>query len=108
MEGRMRCSNIPISNVPETPGSNTPTADTKLLREALKMDEDVLIDRCHCGRQPQNQDGKPCVIMAKVYYYHDIIRRAQESGPLWFKGNDISIFLLHPRSAVTEARQFLR
>lgn len=72
------------------------------------MDEDVLIDRSQRGLQPRNQDGKPCVIMAKVYYYHDILRRAQDSGPLRFKGNDISIFLLHPRSTVTEARQFLR
>ena len=117
MEGRMRRSNIRILNVPETPGSNTPTAVSKLLREVLKIDKDVLIDRSHRGLQPRNQDGKPRVIVAKVHYYQDcadILRHARESGPLRFNGTDISIFPDYPpsvvqaRSAFSEVRRLLR
>ena len=117
MEGRMRRSNIRILNVPETPGSSTPTAVSKLLREVLKVDKDVLIDRSHRGLLPRNQDGKPRVIVAKVHYYQDcvdILRRARDFGPLRFKGTDVSIFPDYPpsvvqaRSAFGEVRRLLR
>lgn len=117
MEGRMRRSNIRILNFPETPGSSTPTAVSKLLREVLKIDKEVLIDRSHRSLQRRSQDGKPRVIVAKVHYYQDcadILRRARESGPLRFKGTDISIFPDYPpsvvqaRSAFGEVRRLLR
>lgn len=117
MEGRMRRSNIRIINVPETPGSSTPTAVSKLLREALKMDKDVLIDQSHRGLQPRGQEGKPRVIVAKLHYYQDcmdILRRAREFGPLRFKDTDIYIFPDYPpnvvqaRSAFSEVRRLLR
>lgn len=117
MEGRMRRSNIPILNVPETPGSSTPAAVSKLLKEALKMDKDFLIDRSHRGLQARKPDGKPRVIVAKVHYYQDcveVLRRARESGPIRFKGTPISIFPDYPpsvaqaRSAFTEVKQLLR
>jgi len=110
---RMR---LRILNVPETPDSSTPTAVSKLLREVLKIDKDVLIDRFHRGLQPRSQDSKPRVIMAKVHYYQDcadILRRARESGVLRFRGTDISIFPDYPpsvwqaRSAFSEVRQLL-
>lgn len=116
MEGRMRRSNIRILNVPETPGSSTPTDVSKLLREVLKIDKEVLIDRSHRGLQPRSQDGKPCVIVAKVHYYQDcadILRRPRESGLLRFRGTDISIFPDYPpsvvqaRSAFSEVRRLL-
>lgn len=47
MEGRMRRSNICILNVVVEPGSNSPASVSKLVKEALKMDEEVLIDRSH-------------------------------------------------------------
>lgn len=117
MEGRMRRSNIRIINVPETPGSSTPIAVSKLLREALKMDKDVLIDQSHRGLQPRGQEGKPRVIVAKLHYYQDcmdILRRAREFGPLRFKDTDIYIFPDYPpnvvqaRSAFSEVRRLLR
>lgn len=113
MEGRMRRSNIRILNVPETQGSSTPTAVSKLLREALKMDKDVLIDRSHRGLQPRSQEGKPRVIVAKLHFYQDcmdILRRAREFGPLRFNDTDIYIFpdylpsVVHARSAFNEVR----
>ncbi|XP_036932812.1 uncharacterized protein LOC119007325 isoform X2 [Acanthopagrus latus] len=109
MEGRMRRSNIRILNVPETPESSTPTAVSKLLKEALKLDKDVLIDRSHRGLQPRSQDGRPRVIVAKVHYYQDcadILRRARESGPLRFRGTDISIFPDYPPSVVQARSAF--
>lgn len=104
MEGRMRRSNIRILNIPETPGSSTPLAISKLLREVLKMDKDVLIDRSHRGLRARGQeDGKPRVIVAKIHYYQDcveVLRRAREIGPLRFQGTDVSIFPDYPPSVV--------
>lgn len=113
MERRMRRSNIRILNVPETPGSSTPTAVSKLLKEVLKIDKEVLIDRSHRGPQPRSQNGKPRVIVAKIHYHQDcadILRHARKSGPLRFNGTDISIFPDYPpsvmqaRSAFSEVR----
>lgn len=117
LEGRMRRSNIRILNVPETPGSSTPAAVSKLLKEVLKLDKDVLIDRSQRGLQARRTDGKPRVIVARVHYYQDcvdILRRARESRPLQFKGAAISIFPDYPpsvaqaRSAFNEVRRLLR
>lgn len=113
----MRRPNIRILNVPKTLGSNTPIDVSKLLREALKMDKDVLVDRSHRGLQRRSQYGNPQIIVAKVHYYQDcvdILRRARESGPLQFKGIVIYIFPDYPlsvvqaRSAFSKVRQLLR
>lgn len=63
MEGRMRRSNIRILNVAEETGSSSPAAVSKLIKVALKMDKDVLIDRSHRTHQPKRSDGKP-----RAYY----------------------------------------
>lgn len=71
----------------ENPGSCTPASGSKLLKEVLKMDKDVLIDRSHGGLQARKPDGIPRVIVAKVHYNHDcveVLRRARDSGPLQF------------------------
>lgn len=116
MEGRMRRSNIRTLNVPETPGSSTPAAVSKLLKEVLNMDKDVLIDRLHRGLQARKPHSKPCVIVPKIHYHQDcvdILHRARESGPLQFKGTAISIFPDYPvsaaqaRSAFSEVKQLL-
>lgn len=81
------------------------------------MDKDVLIDQSHQGLQPSSQKGKPRVIVAKLNYFQDcmdVLRRAQEFRPLWFKDNDIYIFpdyppsVVHARSAFNEVRRLLR
>ena len=117
MEGRMRRSNIRILNIPETPGSSSPVAVAKLLKDVLNTEKDILIDRSHRGLQAKKPDGKPRVIVAKVHYFQDcveILRRARESGPLYFNGATISIFPDYPpsvaqaRSAFSEVKRLLR
>lgn len=117
MEGRMRRSNIRILNVPETAGSSTPAAVSKLLKEALGLDKEILVDRSHRGLQARGRDGKPRVIVAKIHYHQDcvdILSRARESGPLRWKGTEILIFPDYPpsvvqaRSAYNEVRRLLR
>lgn len=71
MDGRMRRSNIQTLNVTETPGSSTPAAVPKLLKEVLNIDKDVLIDRPHRGPQARKPDGKPRVIVAKIHHHQD-------------------------------------
>lgn len=117
MEGRMRRSNIRIINIPESAGSSSPTAVSKLLRDVLQMDKDILIDRSHRGGPARNRTGRPRVIIAQLHYHQDcmeILRRARESGPLRWKGADISIFPDYPpsvaqaRAAFGEVRRLLR
>ncbi len=99
MEGRMRRSNIRILNVAEGPGSSSPDSVSKLLKEVLGMDREVLVDRSHRGLQPKQPGAKPRVIVAKLHYYKDcveILRRAREAGPLQFKGSTILIFPDYP------------
>uniref|UniRef100_A0AAR2JRM7 L1 transposable element RRM domain-containing protein n=1 Tax=Pygocentrus nattereri TaxID=42514 RepID=A0AAR2JRM7_PYGNA len=117
MEGRMRRSNIRLLNVAEVDGSSTPTSVSKLIKEVLKMDKDVLIDRSHRTLQVKRADGKPRAIVAKLHYYQDcveILRLARESGPLQHKGSTILIFPDYPpsiaraRSAFNEVRKLLR
>lgn len=116
IEGRMRRSNIRILNVPETPGSSTPSAVSNLLKKALKMDKTILVDRSHRGPQTRRPD-KPRVIVAKLHYYQDcveILRRARESGSLQINGSPIYIFPDYPpsvvqaRSAFMEVKRLLR
>lgn len=117
MEGRMRRSNIRILNVAEETGSSSPASVSKLIKEALKMDKDVLIDRSHRTLQPKRPDGKPRAIIAKLHYHQDcveILRRAREAGPLQYNGATILVFPDYPpsvaraRSAFNEVRKLLR
>ncbi|KAL0151130.1 hypothetical protein M9458_053643 [Cirrhinus mrigala] len=116
MEGRMR-RNIRILNVAEESGSCTPTSVSKLLKDTLKMDKEVLIERSHRTLQAKRADGKPRAIIAKLHYYQDyveILRRVREIGPLHYKGSTILIFPDYPpsvaraRSAFNEVRKLLR
>lgn len=105
MEGRMRRSNIRIVNVPEE-SSSAPVSVSRLLRDALKMDKDVLIDRSHRTLQGRRADGKPRAIIAKLHYYQDcvdILRRARDAGKLIYNGSTIFIFPDYPPS-VARAR----
>lgn len=115
MEGRMRRSNIRILNVAEV--SSSPASVSKLLKDVLGMDREVLVDRSHCALQLRQTGGKPRVIVAKLHYYQDcveILRRAREAGPLRFKGSTIFIFPDYPssvaraRSAFNEVKKLLR
>lgn len=117
LEGRMRRCNIRILGIPETPDSSTPTAVTKMLREILHMDKQVLIDRSHRSLGPRRAGGKPRAIIAKLHYYQDcveILRRARNQAPLLLNGQSVAIFpdftpsVARARAAFTEARKLLR
>ena len=117
MEGRMRRSNVRILNVAEDPDSSSPAFVSKLIKETLKMDKEVLIDRSHWALQPKRPDGKPRVIIVRLHYYQDcveILLRTREAGPLKYNGSTISVFPDYPpsvaraRSAFNEVRKLLR
>uniref|UniRef100_A0AAR2JW36 L1 transposable element RRM domain-containing protein n=1 Tax=Pygocentrus nattereri TaxID=42514 RepID=A0AAR2JW36_PYGNA len=117
LEGRMRRSNIRILNVTEGPGSSSPAAVSKLLKEALRLEKEVVVDRSHRGLQLRQQGGKPRAIVAQLHYYQDcvdILRRAREAGSLQYNGTKIFIFPDYPpsvaraRSAFNEVKNILR
>lgn len=94
MEGRLRRCNIHILGVAEEPGASCPASVSKLLKEVLHLEKDVLIDRSHRGLTPRKPNGKPRVVIAKLHYYQDcvdVLRRAREHGPLRHRGQPIAI-----------------
>lgn len=116
MEGRLRRSNIRIVNVPEE-SSCAPVSVSRLLKDVLEMDKDVLIDRSHRTLQGRRADGKPRAIIAKLHYYQDcgdLLRRARDAGPLRYNGSTIFIFPDYPpivaraRLAFNDVKKLLR
>ena len=116
MEGRMRRCNIRILGVAETDGSSSTVSVSRLLREALQLDKDVLVDRSHRSLAPRRPDGKPRPIVAKLHYYQDcvdVLSRARSQAPLRFNGDSIAIFpdytasVAKARAAFTEVRKLL-
>lgn len=115
MEGRMRRGNIRITGVVEQPGSSSPTAVSKLLKEVLQMDREVLIQRSHRSLTQRKPGDKPRVIIAKLHNEGDamdILRKARDrGGQLNFNGNPIAIFpdytanVARARAAFTPARK---
>lgn len=117
MEGRMRRCNVRILGIPEEPNSSSTASVSKLLKETLGMDKDVLVDRSHRSLGPKRQDGKPRAIVAKLHYYQDcveILRRARTQAPLRLHGQPVAIFpdyttaVAKARAAFTEVRRALR
>lgn len=116
LEGRARRCNIRIVGVPETNGSTSTTSVSKLLREVLQLDKDVLIDRSHRSLAPRRPDGKPRAIVAKLHYDQDcveVLSRARSRAPLRNNGETIAIFpdytarVAKARAAFTEVRKLL-
>lgn len=117
MEGRMRRCNVRILGVPEEPNSSSTASVSKLLKEVLGMDKDVLVDRSHRSLMPKRQDGKPRAIVAKLHYYQDcveILRRARTQARLRLNGKPLAIFpdyttaVAKARATFTEVRRLLR
>ena len=119
LEGRMRRDNIRISGVAETAGSSSPAAVSKLLRDVLNLDRDVLIDRSHRGLKARGDTGgNPRVIVAKLHYHQDrvlVMKRAREAAaPLRFNGKVIYINEDFPQSVLTarlkykDVKRFIR
>lgn len=56
-----------VLSVKEGPGSSSAASFSKLLREALNLDKDILIYHTHRG-MGQNKHGKLWVIIAWLHY----------------------------------------
>lgn len=116
MEGRARRCNIRILGVPETAGSSSTTSVSKLLREALQLEKDVLIDRSHRSLGPSLPNGKSRAIVAKLHYFQDcveVLRLARTRAPLKYDGHAVAIFpdyttrVAKARAAFTGVRKLL-
>lgn len=118
MEGRMRRGNIRIVGVAEQPGSSSPAAVSKLLKEVFQMDKDIRIERSHRSLTYRRPGDKPRVIIAKLHNdgdAMDILRKARDrGGQLNYNGNPIAIFpdytanVAKARAAFTDVRKMLR
>ncbi|KAL1268510.1 hypothetical protein QQF64_033873 [Cirrhinus molitorella] len=92
LEGRMRRCNVRIAGVPEETGSSSTAAVSKLLKDVLKLEKDILIDRSH----------------------REVLRRARGTRPLQYQGEPISIFpdytanVARARNAFNGGRNLLR
>lgn len=110
LEGRARRCNIRILGVPETPGSSSTTTVSKMLRDMLQLDKDVLIDRSHRSLAPRRPGGKPRAIVAKLHYFQDcveVLKRARTCVPLRHNGETVAIFPDYT-ARVAKARAALR
>uniref|UniRef100_A0A3B1JGB4 L1 transposable element RRM domain-containing protein n=1 Tax=Astyanax mexicanus TaxID=7994 RepID=A0A3B1JGB4_ASTMX len=117
LEGRMRRGNIRIVGVDEQPESSSPVAVSKLLKEALRMDRDVKVDRSHRSLTQWKPGDRPWVIIAKLHYDGDaaeILRRARDQAPLSYNGKRIAIYpdytatVAKARASFTSVRKMLR
>lgn len=106
MEGRMRQANIHIVGIDELPGSSSPEAFSKVIREVLQLDRDINIDRSHHTLTTRKPGDKPQLIITKLHYDRDaaeILGRARDRAQLISKGNRIAIFADYT-SSVAQAR----
>uniref|UniRef100_A0AAR2M116 Reverse transcriptase domain-containing protein n=1 Tax=Pygocentrus nattereri TaxID=42514 RepID=A0AAR2M116_PYGNA len=117
MEGRMRRGNIRIAGIDERPNSASPNEVSKIIKEVLKMDRDVKVDRSHRTATSKKPRDSPRVIIAKLHNdgdAADILRRARDHAPLTYNGKRIAIFpdytasFAKARATFTEARKALR
>lgn len=118
MEGRMRRGNIRITGVAEQPGSSFPTTVSKLLKDVLQMDREILIQRSHHSLPQRKPEDKPCAIIAKLHNEGDainiLIKAGDRGSQLNFNGNPIAIFpyytanVARARVAFTPGSKMLR
>ncbi|KAI5105880.1 SH2 domain-containing adapter protein E [Silurus meridionalis] len=118
LETRSWHNNVRIICVPEGPNSSTTANVAVLLKEALSLEKEPLLDRSHRTLQPVPKPGeRPRAIVARFHYHSeclDVLRRAKELQRIQFKGLNISIFPDHTvktakaRAAFNEVRRQLR
>lgn len=114
----MRRGNIWIAGVPEQPGSSSPTAVSKLLRELLQMEEVVLVKHSHWSLMQRKPGDKLRVIIARLHNEGDavdILRKVRNHrGQFNYNRNSIAIFpdytasVAKARAAFTEVRRILQ
>lgn len=109
LEARSRRNNIRLVGIPEDFSiSSTATAISSLLKEALKLEKEPLVDRAHRTLQPKPKPGeRPRAIVARLHYHTDcveILRRARAQQRIKIGDMTFSIFPDHtPRTARARA-----
>lgn len=73
MEARMQKCNVLIVGVAEDPCSSSTCSVSNLLKEVLKLDKEILVDRSHRGLAQRRPSGKPGVIIAMFSDIHSPI-----------------------------------
>ncbi|KAF7699142.1 hypothetical protein HF521_003884 [Silurus meridionalis] len=58
LEARSRRDNVRIISVPEGPNSSTISSVAALLRKALSLEKERVLDRSHCTLQPVPKPGR--------------------------------------------------
>lgn len=95
LESRSCWNNIRIIGVPEDQLPTTAVV-SKLLKEALNIDKDIIIDRSHRTLQSKPSPGeRPRAIVARLHYHSDcveVLRRAREMKRFRVGDTRISIF----------------
>lgn len=117
LEARSRRNNVRIIGVPEKTDINT-AAVANLLKVALQLDEEPLLDRAHRTLQPvPKPNERPRPVVVRFHYYKDcvmVLRRAREARQITVGDMRISIFPDHTakvaraRAAFNEVRGLLR
>lgn len=118
LESRSRRNNVRILGVPEGPDTCTTAAVAALLKEALDLVKEPLLDRSHRTLQPKPKPGDHLRAIVCRFHYHsdcvDILQRARELRQIKFRDLTISVFPDHTakiaraRAAFNEVRRQLR
>lgn len=117
MEGRIRRCNIRILGITDDSNSSSTTSVSKMLKEVLQLDREIIVDCSHRSLMPKRADRKPCAIVAKLHYYQEcveILRRARNQAPLRFNGKPVTMFpnyttaVARAWAAFTDVRRLLR
>ncbi|KAL1268574.1 hypothetical protein QQF64_033937 [Cirrhinus molitorella] len=106
LEARSRRNNIRIVGVPEDTLVTTSVV-SKLLRDALHLDKDIIVDRSHRTLQPKPKPNeRPRAIVAKLHYHSDCVEILRQARQLrHFKVGDMSVsFFPDLTSKVARAR----
>lgn len=103
LEARSRRNNIRIIGLSEEHGTVDAATVSILLKNALDLGKEPVVDRAHRSLQPKPKPGeRPRPIIARLHYYADcvdILRRARAQR--WIKVNDSSISIFPDLTART-------
>lgn len=118
LEARSRRNNVRIIGLPEEHGAIDATTVSILLKDALGLGKEPVVDRAHRSLQPKPKPGeRPRPIIARLHYYADcadILRRARTQRQIKVKDSTISIFpdltarTAKARAAFNDIRRQLR
>lgn len=118
LEARSRRNNIRIIGLSEEHGTVDAATVSTLLKDALGLGKEPVVDRAHRSLQPKPKPGdRPRPIIARLHYYADcvdILRRARAQQRVKVRNSTISIFpdltarTAKARAAFSDIRRQLR